>query len=261
MKKILLNLLRIYCLLLMTALMVYGLKKVARPDEVVMPLLFLPVFGYVSISFSKIRNRVKLPLLGYSILFSIILMVAEIISLRKLSEGMIILVMIPLPILMIWDGIKSLKIVKEIFKQKEKVKKAEEPVSEVDETRRKFLKVAAGTSLATAVMYFLNRQKAGAAFFGSVPGPGTVSVKDSSGNKVDIAQKQPLDGYNISDMDTSGSTQYFGFLNKDNAWYILQVNSDNSMRYAKGLTNYSTPVTGAWATRTGQSYGTFGDIF
>ena len=132
---------------------------------------------------------------------------------------------------------------------------SEETTESVDKSKRKFLKIAAGTSLATAVMFFLNKQKAGAAFFGSVPGPGTVAIKDTSGNKVDIAQKQPLDGYNISDLDTAGATQYFGFVNKDGAWYILQVNSDNSIRYAKGPSTYS------WSARASQSYGVFSDVF
>lgn len=249
-------------------LIIVGLKKVTRPNEVILPLLFLPVFGYLTASFSKIKKRIKIPLLAYNLFFSIILLVAEAINIRKINEVAILLAVTPLPIFFILESRKGLMGIAGSIKNHFKPKTNDEVQNEkletkevIDETRRKFLKVAAGTSLATAIMYFMNRQKAGAAFFGSVPGPGTIAIKDSSGNKVNPSIQQPLDGYNISDMDTSGATQYFGFLNKDNAWYILKIGEDNSIRYARGATNYSTLVTGAWVTRSGQSYGAFGDVF
>jgi len=271
MKKIFYFLLKIYSLVLITTLLITGLRNISRPVEVVIPLLFLPVFGYLSTSFSPIRKRIRIPLLIYSLIFSLIVTAAEVINIRNLHEAVILILMLPFPLFFIneskrmlirmFAGLKT-KLTPKVD-QKEpspevgKIAKTEK----IDTSKRKFLKIAAGTSLATALMYFLKKQPAGAAFFGSVPGPGTIAIKDASGNKVNPSIQQPLDGYNVSDIDTTGATQYIGFLNKDSAWYILQINPDNSIRYVKGATNYSTPTTGAWATRGSQSYGTFSDIF
>ena len=254
MKKIILNILKTYDFTLVAVLVVVGLKRVTRADQMLVPILFLPVFFYLVSSFSKIKNRVKIPLLIYSLVFSIILVVAELLNLRIAREGIFLGLMVPLPILFAIEIGQMLGSLKQKPVTKLEVI-SEETTESVDKSKRKFLKIAAGTSLATAVMFFLNKQKAGAAFFGSVPGPGTVAIKDTSGNKVDIAQKQPLDGDPLSDLDTAGATQYFGFVNKDGAWYILQVNSDNSIRYAKGPSTYS------WSARASQSYGVFSDVF
>jgi hypothetical protein len=256
MKKILFNLLKIYCLILVTTLIIVGLKKVTNSREVVLPLLFLPIFGYLTSSFSKVKPKISLPLLVYSLLFSVIIIVAEIINIRQVKQIFIVLATVPLPLYFISQSKNGFLKIVQMFKHP--------PVSEgevevVDESRRKFIKIAAGTSLATAIMLFLKRKDASAAFFGSIPGSGTVGVKDSAGHKVDPAQKQPLDGYNISDIDDSGTIRYFGFINKDGAWYILQEDTTNStIRYRVGDSSYLA----AWGVRaSGSSYSLFNDVF
>jgi len=92
-----------------------------------------------------------------------------------------------------------------------------------DFDRRMFLKLIGSAGL--SVFFFsLFTKKAEAAFFGSVPGPGTVSLKDTSGTKIDPAVKQPTDGYRINQLDdTSSATySYFGFTNKDGDWFIMR---------------------------------------
>lgn len=127
----------------------------------------------------------------------------------------------------------------------------------VDIDRRMFLKLigSAGISL---FLFSLFTRKAEAAFFGSVPGPGTVSVKNIAGNKIDPSEKQPTDGYRISRLD-DGSPAYYGFTNKDGAWFIQKELADGSYLYLKGDSGF----TSAWADRKdeGVTYGEFENVF
>lgn len=131
-----------------------------------------------------------------------------------------------------------------------------------DRDRRLFLKLVGSTGLSLFFMSVIGKKSAQAAFFGSMPGPGTVALKDSTGNQIDPAEKQPTDGYKISQLDDAGATYlYFGFVNKDGAWYIQRetvsgVNAGD-YRYFKGSTNFS----GNWGNRTDLAYDDFEDIF
>ena len=67
-----------------------------------------------------------------------------------------------------------------------------------------------------------------------------------------------LSKYHITDQDTSGTTQYFGFTDKDGAWYIMAIDtSTNSYRYSKGDSDYTT----AWSNRASETYDYYYNIF
>jgi hypothetical protein len=127
----------------------------------------------------------------------------------------------------------------------------------VDIDRRMFLKLigSAGLSL---FLFSLFTKRAEAAFFGSAPGPGVVALKDSSGNKIDPAERQPTDGYKITDIDDS-SPAYYGFVNKNGAWFIQREGVSGDYRYIRGSSNYSTN----WTNRTSPSltYDYFDNVF
>ncbi len=126
----------------------------------------------------------------------------------------------------------------------------------VDIDRRMFLKLI-GSAGMSVFLFSLFTKKAEAAFFGSVPGPGVVAIKDASGNKINPSEKQPTDGYRISEID-DGTPSYFGFVNKDGGWYIMKETSSGSYLYVKGDTNFS----GNWETHgTRDDYDTFDQIF
>lgn len=125
-----------------------------------------------------------------------------------------------------------------------------------DINRRMFLKLIGSAGLATFV-FALFSKSAHAAFFGSVPGPGTVALKDSSGNKIDPAEKQPTDGYEISQVDDAAIPAYYGFLNRDGAWYIAREGNGGEYRYARGSSSFST----SWTNRTNLSYAYFDSVF
>jgi hypothetical protein len=128
-----------------------------------------------------------------------------------------------------------------------------------DPERRKFLKLigAAGGSLFLMTIF---TRSAEASFFGSMPGPGTLALKNTSGTQIDPAEKKPTDGYNITEIDDSGVDIYYGFVNKDGAWYIQKELSTGAYRYIKGTSDFTNATTG-WPNRTSLSYGYFNDIF
>jgi hypothetical protein len=127
--------------------------------------------------------------------------------------------------------------------------------SDYDPERRKFLKLigaAGGAIFLTAIF----TKKAEASFFGSMPGPGTVAIKNTQGVAIDPAEKKPTDGYSISEIDDSGTDAYYGFVNKDGAWFILK-DSNGIYRYAKGSSSFSTN----WTDRASLTYDYFNVVF
>jgi len=93
------------------------------------------------------------------------------------------------------------------------------------------------------------------------PGTGDVVSVDNwpatlTGSQVPIQSDNPLNQYRISDIDTSGATQYFGYTNKDGEWYIMQL-TDTDVRYARGLSNYVSN----WLNRANLTYDYFFNVF
>ncbi len=131
-----------------------------------------------------------------------------------------------------------------------------------DFDKRIFLKLI-GSSGLTLFMLSIFTDKAHAAFFGSVPGPGTVALKDSSGNQIDPAERQPTDGYEIAQIDDTTSSDYawYGFVDKNGAWYIMREDlaggDAGTYLYAAGASSFSTN----WTNRAILSYTTFDSAF
>lgn len=124
-----------------------------------------------------------------------------------------------------------------------------------DPQRRTFLKLI-GSAGASLFLFSIFTKKAQAAFFGSVPGPGTVALKDTAGTQINPAEKYPTDGYKITELDDS-SPAYYGFVDKTGAWFIMKEGSDGTYRYAKGSSNFSTN----WTNRGSLSYDYFDAVF
>lgn len=125
-----------------------------------------------------------------------------------------------------------------------------------DLNRRLFLKLI-GTAGITTFLFAIFTKSSHAAFFGSMPGPGTISLKDTAGNKIDPAEKQPTDGYEISELDDAQVPAYYGFVNKDGAWYIAKEGSGGDYRYTRGSNNFAT----GWSNRVSATYDYFNNVF
>jgi hypothetical protein len=124
-----------------------------------------------------------------------------------------------------------------------------------DINRRLFLKLI-GTAGLTTFLFALFTKSSQAAFFGSMPGPGVVAIKDSQGNKIDPAEKSPTDGYEIAQVDDAANPAYYGFLNKDGHWYIARDNN-GEYYYARGTNNFP----GSWGIRASLNYDLFNNVF
>lgn len=111
----------------------------------------------------------------------------------------------------------------------------------MDINRRLFLKLIASAG-AGLFMMSLFTKKSHAAFFGSSPtGPGTVAIKDSTGEVIDPAIKTPTDGYKITEIDDDSTPAYYGFVNKDGAWFIMKEDPATTPNYSytRGDSNFS----------------------
>ena len=71
-----------------------------------------------------------------------------------------------------------------------------------------------------------------------------------------IANQDFLTNYNISDKETDVATEYFGFVDKDENWYIQRMTATD-IRYVAGAGDYAT----AWTGRAGLSYDYFFNTF
>lgn len=129
------------------------------------------------------------------------------------------------------------------------------PDNKFDFDRRTFLKFIGSAGLSVFI-FALFTKKAEAAFFGSVPGPGTVAIKDTSGTKIDPAEKHPTDGYNISELDDS-TPAYYGFTNKVGNWFVMKEDATGSFRYCKGDAGFTTN----WTNRASLTYDYFDSVF
>ena len=133
-----------------------------------------------------------------------------------------------------------------------------------DLDRRVFLKLIGSAGLSLFLLALFTK-KAQAAFFGSVPGPGVIALKDTAGNKIDPAQHHPTAGFKIARLDDTSSTTYayFGFVNKTGAWYLqreqLTGADTGQYLYSTGPSDFST----AWTNRASPTpaYNTFNETF
>lgn len=67
-----------------------------------------------------------------------------------------------------------------------------------------------------------------------------------------------LGGYAISEIDDAGDPSYYGYVDKDANWYIMQENvAAKTYRYAKGTTGYPANWTGRAALVYDYFYNTF----
>lgn len=70
----------------------------------------------------------------------------------------------------------------------------------------------------------------------------------------DLILGKPTDAYAISNTEDAGTYKYFGFENKDGAWYILRKTvATNIYLYTYGASGYAT----GWTNRASHSYSTY----
>ena len=125
-----------------------------------------------------------------------------------------------------------------------------------DSAKRDFLKMIGIAGVSLFVFSIFNR-RAEIPFFGKAAAvPETLSLKDSTGRTINPAEKQPLDGYQISEIDDS-IVAYYGFTNVDGSWFIMREDTDtSSFRYAKGDKEFPS----GWKNRERLTYDYFHNL-
>ncbi|MBI4099374.1 hypothetical protein HY440_00025 [Candidatus Microgenomates bacterium] len=234
-------------------------------------IFFLPVVAHFTLVLFAPQRKLRL-LLAYDFILTTIMTITGFIAARSVPQFVSAALFAPLA-LYFWQlilprrsrqfpvtelGFEILEVVPQRPARLKKVPQPEEKTGRhFDMDRRMFLKLIGSAGL-TLFMFSVFTKKAEAAFFGSVPGPGTVALKDTTGALVDPAIKQPTDGYKITEIDDS-TPAYYGFVNKDGAWFIMKEDSTATpyYSYTKGDTSFSTN----WTGRAGLTYGYFDAIF
>lgn len=237
-----------------------------QSGQILFFLLFLPVALYFSLIILKIKKARKL-LLYYNFILITIMAIMGFIGTSSIPQLISAILFLPMAfyfwLLVLPKRNKKLPIPDKMpIITKGEIKKLEGEVMPnekfgkgFDLDRRMFLKLIGSTGLMLFVFSIFTK-KAEGAFFGSVPGPGTVALKDTAGTAIDPAIKTPTDGYKISQIDDS-SPAYYGFVDKSGAWFIMKEDSSGNYRYTKGTTAFSTN----WTGRAGLTYDYFDAIF
>ena len=272
--KILKKFLFIYNFILIFSLFYQGIRQLKSASDLALILMLASsvVYFFIIISdkifkfenkFDKLIELLK----KVSLLTSFILLAIASFGLIFRFEYIFIIIIFPLPLYFMLTVFYKESVVVESVEPVESVESVEsvksvesvesvnqEPI--VDPLKRKFLKIIGGSGLGILMLAIFKPKSAEAAFFGSVPGPGTVAIKDSNDNKIDPAIKSPTDAYGVTQIDDS-TPAYYGFVNKEGAWYITKEDTDGSYRYNKGTGNFS----GNWSTRASLTYDYFDAIF
>ena len=64
--------------------------------------------------------------------------------------------------------------------------------------------------------------------------------------------------YKLSGLDASSDPCYFGYIDPDGAWYIMQLNTGaGTSLYIKGASNFAV----SWAGRAGLGYDYYNNVF
>lgn len=240
-------------------------------ESAILLIIFIPLMvyfgGYLIFNSKKIKTPQSQSfwifvsfLLIYNFFATIILSLSTLIFSKTLPNFIVAFLYFPYPVyffLTIFHWFKKLKGSRPVIPNTVSTTDTNDNSTAVDPHRRQFLKLIGGTSLSLIFLSLLNPKQAGAAFFGSVPGPGTVSLKDASGVKINPAEKQPTDGYKISQIDNTDYPHYYGYVNLTGAWYVMNEDASGNYRYAKGDENFSLN----WDGRSGLTYDYFDSIF
>jgi len=265
--KIIRKVLGVYSFIFIVTITIASVK-----DRWVSFLFILPILFHFLLRFRRHRTTNGFRVLDtavslYGLLFALLFFWVTLFSARNLREIAFALSYVPLVMYFTLS-------IKFFFKRKIQISESRAIVlvrdeRAKDEARRKFIKILAGVGLSTFLLYLINPKKAGGAFFGSIPGPGTIYIKDSGGAKIDPAIKSPTDSYGIANVDEAAYPHYYGFVHYNGtAWYILKETSDGVYTYASNVNNTSPTFiyANAWTNRaaaptTGPTYTSFDSAF
>jgi hypothetical protein len=148
------------------------------------------------------------------------------------------------------------KVALPLIKNKPDAKAVLATATKLDVNRRDFLKLLGSAGIMAVIFGLFGRRSTGIPFLSNTGGSQSVSLMNASGNVVNPAENSPTGGYNIAQIDDS-TPAYFGFVNKDGAWFIMREGEDDAFRYIKGDNNFSA----SWEKRAKLDYSYFDKVF
>ena len=134
------------------------------------------------------------------------------------------------------------------------IEETDDHIGDID--KRTFLKMigAAGFSL---LIFSIFTKRFESLFMGNDIQSNTSSTNGNSVNSVDPAERQPTDGYQISEIDEETDV-YIGYTNKYGAWFIMKQDLETgSFRYTKGGQDFPDN----WVKRQELTYDYFNNVF
>ena len=128
-------------------------------------------------------------------------------------------------------------------------------IADID--KRAFLKLIGATGFSLFLFSIFNKRP-DTSFWGSgAEQLGSTFLKDTASSKIDLTDRQPTGDYSISDIDDD-IISFYGFTNKNGAWYIMKEDTDTgAVRYSKGDNDFPNN----WEKRQELKYDYFNNIF
>ncbi|MBI3290370.1 hypothetical protein HYZ78_03150 [Candidatus Microgenomates bacterium] len=254
--------LALYSLLFILLATIGGLLITRNTSSLLGQIIFLPIILYLIFTLvGKTLGIINNIFLYYGFIITAIMLVSGILGSQTPAQLASAALFFPLALYFILAVIPKRKtalkipVVKKTPTKEPPIVLEKEKPAKLDIDRRAFLKLI-GTAGLTIFLFSIFTKRAHAAFFGSVPGPGTVAIKDTTGTQIDPAQHHPTDGYKISELDDS-SPAFYGFIRKDGAWFIMKEGTSGDYRYTAGSSSFSTN----WTNRSSLSYDYFHNVF
>jgi hypothetical protein len=140
-------------------------------------------------------------------------------------------------------------------KKNEELQYARVEVADVD--KRTFLKIIGTVGLSYFIFSILG-QKVGSLFSGKALNSGIGQLGLAPQNESVTAGGLTTEGYTISEIDDTSPITYYGFVNKDGAWFIMKEDVEgNTYRYAKGNSDFSNN----WKGRDNLKYDYYFNLF
>ena len=106
----------------------------------------------------------------------------------------------------------------------------------------------------------------GVALYGTPDGTNIYRLKVNSDGSLNVTGlsvtastlAKPTDAYSISNIESDATYSYYGYEDKDGAWYIMRkTEATGVFLYAAGASGYSS----AWTGKAGQSYASYATTF
>lgn len=128
-----------------------------------------------------------------------------------------------------------------------------------DINKRAFLKLIGAAGLSYFIFSLIGRRSDMFIPGGSQKSDASeaTTIGDTSGKKIDPAERQPMDGYRICEINDD-VISFYGYTNKDGAWIIMREDTENnSFRYIRGEAGFREN----WDRRESLVYDYYHNVF